>query len=92
MSQPGDRSVEVDHVTPYLMFLFVMLSTATLFDGFDSGIPWAIAVVAVGPILGAALVLWLAPETRGLTLEQIQESLASGEPGPEVAPSGRRSA
>jgi putative MFS transporter len=38
-------------------------------------IPTAIAIVAVGPILGAVLVLRYAPETRGLTLEQVQESL-----------------
>jgi putative MFS transporter len=41
------------------------------------GIPGAIAVVAIGPILGAALVLRYAPETRGLTLEQISETLAA---------------
>ena len=39
------------------------------------GISWSIAVVAIGPILGAALVMNYAPETRGLTLEQIQEQL-----------------
>jgi len=39
------------------------------------GISWSIAVVAIGPILGAALVMRYAPETRGLTLEQIQERL-----------------
>jgi putative MFS transporter len=39
------------------------------------GIPGAIAVVAVGPILGALLVLRYAPETMGLTLEQIEEAL-----------------
>ncbi len=39
------------------------------------GIPNSIAVVAVGPILGAALVLRYAPETRGMTLEQIAERL-----------------
>ena len=39
-------------------------------------IPSAIAVVAIGPILGAALVLRYAPETKGLTLEQVQELLA----------------
>ncbi len=39
------------------------------------GIPGAIAVVAVGPILGALLVLRYAPETRGLTLEQISSQL-----------------
>ena len=40
------------------------------------GIPGAIAVVAIGPVLGAALVLLFAPETRGLTLEEVQERLA----------------
>ncbi len=39
------------------------------------GIPAAIACVAIGPILGAILVLRYAPETRGLTLEQIQQRL-----------------
>jgi putative MFS transporter len=37
------------------------------------GIPAAIAVVAIGPVAGAVLVLLYAPETRGLTLEQVQE-------------------
>jgi putative MFS transporter len=40
------------------------------------GIPAAIAVVAIGPVLGALLVLRYAPETRGLTLEEVQEQLA----------------
>ena len=40
------------------------------------GIPGAIAVVAIGPVLGAVLVLLFAPETRGLTLEEVQERLA----------------
>jgi len=39
------------------------------------GISWSITVVAIGPILGAILVMKYAPETRGLTLEQIQEAL-----------------
>jgi putative MFS transporter len=39
------------------------------------GIPNSIAVVAVGPIVGAALVLRFAPETRGMTLEQIADAL-----------------
>lgn len=39
------------------------------------GIPPAIAVVAGGPILGAILVMKYAPETKGLTLEQVQERL-----------------
>ncbi len=38
-------------------------------------IPAAIAIVAAGPIFGAILVLRYAPETKGLTLEQVQESL-----------------
>jgi putative MFS transporter len=40
------------------------------------GIPNSIAVVAVGPVVGAALVLRYAPETRGMTLEQIAERFA----------------
>jgi putative MFS transporter len=48
------------------------------------GIPGAIAVVAVGPILGALLVLRYAPETRGLTLEQIAVELHDSLPaGPK---------
>jgi putative MFS transporter len=47
------------------------------------GISWAITWVAIGPILGAALIMRYAPETRGLTLEQIQEQL---EPGAAPAP------
>ena len=39
------------------------------------GIPTAIALVAIGPVIGAALVLRYAPETRGLTLEEIQEKI-----------------
>jgi putative MFS transporter len=30
-------AIEVDRMTPYLWFLFLLLSTATLFDGFDAG-------------------------------------------------------
>jgi putative MFS transporter len=37
----------------------------------------SIAVVGIGPILGALLIARFAPETRGLTLEQIQEKLDS---------------
>ena len=40
------------------------------------GIPTSIAVVAIGPVIGAILVLRYAPETRGLTLEQIADTLA----------------
>jgi putative MFS transporter len=39
------------------------------------GISWSIAIVAIGPVLGAALVMRYAPETRGLTLEEIQARL-----------------
>ena len=40
------------------------------------GIPAAIAVVAIGPVVGAVLVMLYAPETKGLTLEQVQDRLA----------------
>jgi MFS family permease len=40
-------------------------------------VPDAIAVLSVGPIVGALLVLRYAPETRGLTLEQIQQRLSA---------------
>jgi hypothetical protein len=40
------------------------------------GIPAAISVVAVGPIIGALLVLRYAPETMGMTLEEVQLHLA----------------
>lgn len=49
-------------------------------------IPTAIAVVAVGPILGAALVMRYAPETRGLTLEQVQQTLGPEPPATERNP------
>lgn len=39
------------------------------------GIPGAIALVSGGPIVGAVLVLLFAPETKGLTLEQIAARL-----------------
>ena len=41
------------------------------------GIPAAIGVVAIGPVLGALLVLRYAPETRALTLEEVQVKLAT---------------
>jgi putative MFS transporter len=40
------------------------------------GITWAVTLVGFGPILGALYVLRYAPETRGLTLEQIEQELA----------------
>jgi putative MFS transporter len=39
------------------------------------GISWGITWVAIGPVIGAILVMKYAPETRGFTLEQIQERL-----------------
>ncbi len=39
------------------------------------GIPEAITVVAAGPIIGALLVLAYAPETMGMTLEEVESSL-----------------
>ena len=55
------------------------------------GIQNAIAVVAIGPVLGALLVLRYAPETRGLTLEQIQQTLDETSGGLQAGPgeSGR---
>ena len=65
-------------VTEVLTPIFIGLLIAPL------GIPGAIAVVAVGPIVGALLVLRYAPETRGLTLEQIASELH------ESLPAGRK--
>src|SRR5262249_56725272 len=39
------------------------------------GIPWAVGVMAIGPILGGLIVLAYAPETRGKTLEEISADL-----------------
>jgi putative MFS transporter len=41
-------------------------------------IPTAVALVSIGPVLGAILVWRHAPETRGLTLEQVEEVAAAG--------------
>jgi putative MFS transporter len=49
------------------------------------GISWSMGVVAVGPILGAIMVMRYAPETRGLSLEEIQEKL-SGDTAPSPGP------
>jgi putative MFS transporter len=47
----------------------------------------AITIVGIGPILGAVLIAKYALETRGLTLEQIQDSLdAENEAGAAKAP------
>jgi putative MFS transporter len=52
-------------VTPMLIGLLIV----------PLGISNSIAVVALGPILGAMLVLRYAPETLGLTLEEIDDAL-----------------
>ncbi|MGD8417569.1 MAG: MFS transporter, partial [Pseudomonadales bacterium] len=39
------------------------------------GISWGVTAVAIGPILGAILLLKFGPETRGLSLEEIQQKL-----------------
>jgi len=39
------------------------------------GIPSAVAIMAIGPVIGALVVLRYAPETRGKTLEQISDEL-----------------
>ncbi len=39
------------------------------------GIPWAVGVMAIGPVIGGIIVLRYAPETRGKTLEEISEEL-----------------
>lgn len=48
--------------TPFVISAFIM----TL------GISGAVAVTAIGPVLGALLVMLYAPETKGLTLEEVQ--------------------
>lgn len=54
--------------------IFAPLAIGVLSD--RVGIPNAVAVLSIGPILGALAVLRFAPETRGLTLEEIEASLA----------------
>jgi hypothetical protein len=39
------------------------------------GISWSVGVVAFGPIAGALVVWRYAPETKGLTLEQVEDML-----------------
>jgi putative MFS transporter len=41
----------------------------------EIGIPGAVGLMSIGPILGALVVLLYAPETRGLSLEQIEAGL-----------------
>lgn len=56
----------------------------------DLGIPTAVSIVAVGPIVGGLGVLRWAPETRGLSLEEIEiNPEPTAAPGP-VAAGGER--
>jgi putative MFS transporter len=41
------------------------------------GISWAVSLAGIGPILGAIFILRHAPETRGLTLEEIEQRLGA---------------
>lgn len=43
------------------------------------GISWSVGVVAFGPVAGALLVWRYAPETKGLTLEQVEDMLHPAE-------------
>ena len=51
------RTLEADRVTPYLAFLFLLLSTATLFDGFDAAMI-SFAAPDVRATLGIDLADW----------------------------------
>lgn len=66
------------------------LLTPTLISGLlvaGLTISTSIAIVGIGPLLGALLIAKLAPETRGLTLEQIQVKLdAEGDARAAKAP------
>jgi MFS family permease len=52
------------------------------------GIPWAVGVMAIGPVIGGIIVWRYAPETRGKTLEQISDEL-DGEAIVDTAPRRR---
>jgi hypothetical protein len=55
------------------------------------GISWSVALFAFGPVLGAIVVLLYAPETKGMTLEEIQDALATNGVSPGVEASGQES-
>lgn len=46
----------------------------------EIGIPGAVGLMAIGPVLGAVVVLLYAPETRGKTLEEIEVGLKTSQP------------
>jgi putative MFS transporter len=50
------------------------LAIGALIASAGVSIPVAVAIVSIGPILGAVLVWFRAPETRGLTLEEIERA------------------
>jgi MFS transporter, putative metabolite:H+ symporter len=54
---PAAGGVEADRVSPYLIFLFVLLSTATFFDGFDAAM-LTIAAPEARASLGISLEQW----------------------------------
>ena len=56
-AQAQAPALEIDRVTPYLGFLFVLLSTATLFDGFDAAMI-GFAAPDVRASLGIDLAQW----------------------------------
>jgi putative MFS transporter len=56
-------------VTPALIGL--------LLAWFDVSLSSAVAIVSVGPIIGSLIVLRYAPETRGMTLEAVDEASAA---------------
>ena len=57
MTRPSSSSLEATRVTPYLVFLFAVLSTATLADGFDSAM-MTVAAPDARQALGISLSEW----------------------------------
>jgi putative MFS transporter len=57
------------------------LLIAVLIQQLGVTISTAVLVVSVGPLIGAAIVWRFAPETRGLTLEEVQRVAAMGHEG-----------
>jgi putative MFS transporter len=56
------------------------------------GLSWAVGIVAFGPILGALVVWRYAPETKGMTLEQVEDMLAGEGAAAQPAPDDHRAA
>lgn len=53
------------------------------------GISRSVAVVSIGPIIGALLVMRYAPETKGLTLEEVQQAVGEAMTPPESTATAR---